>query len=79
MNDPIKILKQIEARRKSSGLSQYTMIQKTGLSKSAIKGFSSQKHLPTLGVLCAVCELLDLDIEITPRKKIESNIINLEI
>lgn len=83
MNDPRKILKEIESIRKVIGITQYELVENTSFTKGAIRSFSSGKHMPGLNVLCEVCDYMGLDIVISPRQKIvadpEKQKINLKI
>lgn len=70
MNDPKKLLKQIEDIRNTIGITQYELEKNTNFTKGAIRSFSDGRHMPGFNVVCEVCDYLGVDVILSPRQKI---------
>lgn len=71
MNNPKKILTDIEKVRKIIGVPLYEIVKHANVSKKTVDDIRGNKVMPRLDTLCEYCNYLGLDIKIVPRGELE--------
>jgi len=62
-----KILADLIELRKIKGITQIDMAKKSGIKQQAISRIEKKENSPTLKTLCALADVLDVDIQLVPR------------
>ena len=62
-----RILGELTKLRKEKGMSQAELAQKSGHRQQVISRIEKKESSPTLKTLCALAEVLDVDIQLVPR------------
>ena len=63
-----RILGELISLRKKRGLSQAELAEKTGHKQQVISRIEKKLSSPTLKTLCALTDMLDVDIMLVPRR-----------
>jgi len=61
------ILGQFTKLRKEKGVSQAALAEKSGYKQQVISCIEKHENSPTLRTLCALADILDVDIQLVPR------------
>jgi len=62
-----RILGELIKLRKEKGISQAELAQKSGHKQQVISRIEKKENSPTLKTLCALADILDVDIQLVPR------------
>jgi ribosome-binding protein aMBF1 (putative translation factor) len=62
-----RILGELIKLRKEKGISQIELAQKSGHKQQVISRIEKKENSPTLKTLCALADVLDVDIQLVPR------------
>ncbi|MCL2427122.1 MAG: helix-turn-helix transcriptional regulator [Oscillospiraceae bacterium] len=62
-----RLLGELITLRKARGMSQVELAQKSGHKQQVISRIENRESSPTLKTLCALADVLDVDIQIVPR------------
>lgn len=65
--NPQELAKILRERRKRAGITQRDLAELSGLAVHTVSDLESGKGNPTLEVLSQLCEVLGLEIALTPR------------
>jgi len=69
-----RILGELIRLRKEKGISQTELAKKSGHRQQVISRIENRESSPTLKTLCAMAEVLNVDIQLVPRIKSTSGI-----
>ena len=62
-----RLLGELIKLRKEKGISQIELAQKSGHKQQVISRIEKKENSPTLKTLCALADVLDVDIQLVPR------------
>jgi len=63
-----RLLGELVKLRKEKNISQAEIAKKSGYKQQAISRIEKKEHSPTLRTLCAYADVLDVDIQLVPRR-----------
>ena len=66
-----RLLGEITKLRKEKGLSQEALAEKTGYKQQVISRIENRENSPTLKTLCGLLNVLEYDIQLVPRHRVE--------
>ena len=66
-----QVLCELIKLRKSKGLSQVELAEKTGNRQQVISRIENKENSPTLKTICNILDVLEYDIRFVPREKVQ--------
>jgi len=63
-----RLLGELVKLRKAKGISQLVLEERTGIKQQVISRIEKKESSPTLRTLCALADVLDVEIQLVPRQ-----------